>query len=213
MSKQVKDMIKIWAIGMCVILIVGVGIFSLVLTSRRVQYGLAFNLDLVNSVEVWSNAEAQNILFVDQDRPSVQRATAEIMHLLQRGGRTNEFVQLFRGSGEERVSFATTNNNTHQIRGNNDHLYIKINFRVPQFGISGTSSADFRLVPASEVENPRTMRIWQIFIPLGNQTNTFQEQRWFINTSENPNDTIQHMFTTWGNYYQLAAFVRDLQMV
>ena len=143
---------------------------------------------------------------------------SEVMHLLERGSRTNRLTQLFAGVSESQVSSNTTAyNNTFNIQNSNDFLYIRINFRRPQFGIAtvreGNIITGYELAMVGDERIQHNRNIYQIVIPLGNQSNMFQEQTWFMSTQPRGNDNLSFRFQTWGNYYRLAQFAQAMQMI
>ncbi|MCL2846494.1 MAG: hypothetical protein FWE38_02265 [Firmicutes bacterium] len=206
-----------WAVSSLAVVMFVVASISIAFSTQRVQYGLDFDMNYINTVEVWSNPDRGFVAYVDllPERIMQNQAVHQVMTELNRAHSTNRLAQIFQASGENvSVGWNTGgNNSTDQIIRNNNGLFIKINFRVPQFGIAGTGASGnpHRIVPAAQAESA-TMRIHQIFIPLGNQTNSWQAQDWFVNINESPNDRIDFRIQTFGNYWALANLVRDLHV-
>ena len=199
-------------------ILMSLGITAIALSAQRVQFGQpvgqAFRMNNLICIRAHATNERSRRIFADDDwlstLPSYRHAGNEIMRLLNNGGRTNRLTQMFRNTGEERVTRNTTNNTTlHNIGNNSGHHYLRLTFMTPQWSIV---EVDGRLEIAAASANP-DRQIHQIFILLNDIPNRFQQQEWFISTATPPTDRVMYRFVTWGNYHRLANFIYNLDLV
>jgi len=217
--KITKAMIKLWTIGMLIVIVLTLGIFSLVMGLSRVEYGFAalnFNtaeIDLRISSGNENYRQAQTWTDDYGNRTHHANARTEVFRLLEEAGSTNRLFQIFQSSGTEQMTFAQPTVNSRPIvQTNASRHYIELTWHrtTPQFAIYEYERGQFRLVNSGHAGSNN---IYRIIIPLNGVSNRFQRHEWFISTNRDlENQTINRRFITWGNYYALAQFVEELRL-
>ena len=221
--KITRKMIITWSVTMSAILVIACGIISLTLALMPVRYGrpMGTSINAANLFDIkYTKQSGGKQLLTDAKRPDYDEAIAEILGHLEKAGKTNKLKQLGQASGKERV---TNNNNRYTTVRNfqsNHTQYLKISFRKgnPQYGIVGNNNSNYGLVSASEVAGERNSTIWIILIPLDNIKNKFTEQTWYLvrydpMESDETSLSITQKFTTYGNYYKLAEYISELEIL
>ena len=220
-----KEIVRIWVIGAVAIVLCAVAITSIVLASQSVTFGLDLNIENIAWIDVSWQAEREDgtttletrNLQTDwrAQRPSQGIVMDEIMQGLRSGGRTNQLNQLFQSGGTQTVNRAhATTIDTIQRASDRNYIRIRFNNQNPQWGIiDGPTSGTFEIVPFGELpDNLQASRgILQIIVPLGNVSNGFTSQTWYLSTRTDTS-TMNYRLDTWGNYYSLANFVRNIEL-
>jgi len=162
-----------------------------------------------------------------------------IMNRLNSGRRTNSFTQFFTGGEGNRARDGRVDPNhlgsyrfQEEISGG---VWLSIVFLTPEFVVSRDFTASGNLPNQIQRFNPAYQRprnemghqiaqtlerdtylrqvVNAIHIPLGNVTNKFTEQTWYVSIGEasitNPT-SISFAFTTYGNYYNLLRYVQGI---
>ncbi|MCL2755686.1 MAG: hypothetical protein FWE45_01390 [Firmicutes bacterium] len=209
--KITKRMTKLIIIGVAITVFLTAGIFSLVMGLSRVEYGMNLRAAYIQDISFWSPEREGILSYSDDTRGTHARARNDMFEKLNDAGQTNRLFQIFQSSGSQRITWAPLGTrHKNDIRSNSGEHFIRIRFVTPQYAIAGTYSRDFRLVTFAT--NPNATPIHQIFIPLNATSNSFEERSWYLNTDRH-NEAISHRLITWGNFRDLANFVRDLEIL
>lgn len=158
-------------------------------------------------------------------------AVETIIKLLNKGRKTNSFLQFFTGgaSGEQRVT--QTHTGAFQFQEISEEIWIKIVFATPQFVVNQASQGQpweiQKFVPGyskpvdsetglsygTSVSEYNRRIVNAIHIPLGNVKNKFARQTWYISTGTdrmNNTTSMGFTFTTYGNYHKLLRYVSKI---
>ena len=208
---------KLWVIGMCVIVIVTLSIFSLVLGVQRVEFGMSLDLTRMKDIDVWTESNQNTIVSADRDWPREIEARNTILNYIDQGTSTNRLNQLFqqgdpnqsRGNqlgGGILTRNTTQNRNPWDIRRNSNYHFIQLTWRNPQYAV--------RMIGGSPtlINSPSITysgNIWQVFIPLNDVPNRFVMHEWFIVAAAEPSPNINYRLMTWGNLSNLARYVEE----
>jgi len=212
-----KRRLKFWIIGLAIVLALVTALGAITFTAIRTTYGLNFDLDYINAVELhWGPGHRENeILFTGIDNFAEEIIIVEAMHLLNRGRRTNMLNQLFNESGRDRVgrNANTARQSTHAFQASTQHFYMKISFATPQWGIQEQGGGRFRIVHHTHDDFTWNRGIRQVFIPLNAQSDRFKSQEILFNINAEPNTSIRYSLNTFANFGPLARFVQSLATV
>ena len=206
---------KIWAVSFAAVLIVGFSILAIVLSSKKVEFGLPLELSNIREIKYF-NDDNQKLLLTNINRESYDNAIDEILNLLDKAHKTNKLKQTFGQAGGD---YSVENNNSGYSTVSNfesrHKQFLRITFNTPTHEITGRTNQDYQLATINP-DTDMNYRIWMILIPLEDIKNSFEKQTWYLvrhNPKESTNPPITNKFTTYGNYYKLANFVANLKVL
>jgi len=193
---------------------------------------LSFNPTLNNNK---AGGEFDSVSFANHGR-----IVSNVMDRIDSGRKTNAFTQFFTGGEGNRNDDGRVNVTPHvgsvMFDDLSDGVWIRLVFHTPQFVINnnaldGTGGLHWRIEEFNEnYRRPRDEEhravmgsltegqynnnvVNAIHIPLGNVRNRVTEQVWYLSTGtstiSNPT-SIGFTFSTFGNYYNLLRYVRDI---
>ena len=222
--KITGKMILHWSIAMALVLIVAFGSVTLTLALIPVKYGLPMG-DAINFAHLsdirYAKQSGGKQLLADIDREPYNEAIIEILEHINSAGSTNKLKQLFQEDGEETITNNNSSFNTVRSFQNYHTQFIKISFSNsnPQFGIkSKDKNLSFVSAGTQPEINETITTLWMILIPLDNIANKFSQQSWYL-VRYNPMETdelnlsITLKFTTYGNYFKLAKYIEELEVL
>ena len=212
-KKITKRMIIIWAVSFVAFLVISFGTASAILAatpksySNPISYANVFSIQYLNenhSKELFNKKEIQH-----------SKPMQDILGHLQNGGKTNAFANMFRGNPHQTVG----SNNTDTVsafRNTYSKNAIIIWFSIPQYSVQSISRTEYNLAEASASTTNASQNVHAILIPLDNTSNKFQEQVWYLVTTDRTKTSTLYMsnkITTYGNYYKLGNYVKDLYIL
>jgi len=216
MDKQLRRqrLTKRILLGSLVAVLVTIGITTLVMGLVPVRYSLGLVASdrqgvVIKDIGIDRGNEGETMLrFDDRQNGLVTRANTkdEILRKLQRGGTTNALSQMFRATlAPNRIdAFNATNVTNIRTTISNNQL-LRITFLRPQFAITDNPDRTVRweLVPATSSNTAR--HVQQIFIPLNNVGNGWQEHHWFLslNREDDTSQVVRYRMATHGNFASL----------
>ena len=217
---------RVLAVSLVVVAVLTLGIFTIVLSTQTVHFGQpngqALVLGNLKDIQAHATPTRSHQVFTDSQflstRPSYRAAAERIVYEINNAGRTNRLSQIFQYGGTEHVTVNTTNTVAWNIRNNSNHHFLRLTFMTPQWSIRPTEGGGFAFYPADTNANGTVnmdseRNVWQIFIILSSVGNYFAEHNWYISTRPEPIDNIRYRFVTWANYYELANFVTELDLL
>ena len=220
-----KGWIAIWSAAMAIFIVLFFGIGSIVLVSIPVRYGfrgeMALNTENINRIQIWNSSTPPPIIHTHDMhlRPQHEHAVNRSIQLFNQAGRTTRLHQIFEPGGRQQVTRmpGVPNNTTSaNIRANSGNRYIHITFSTPQWSIhEHRDTRQMQLFPFGSqqaIEWGAGRAVHQAFIPLGGVPNAFVRHYVFLSTNQPPTDSVRYRFVTWGNFHNLARFVRDLEL-
>lgn len=252
--------VQLWALIMIGVIVASFCIMSWIMVANKITFAKIENRDYVsnqlissfdfvpnrNSIDTVTilheenddfsgSAQLNNNMIDGKHDPVVFESEGKIIEnilkLLNKGRKTNRFLQFFTGGdeGKERVQLSHTG--SWAFEELSDGVSIRIVFATPQFVINryekGSTIGAWEIQqfnpdydrPLDEYDRPygRTQRqynnsvIHAIHIPLGFVKNSFTQQTWYLSVGTreiNSNPTsMGYTFTTYGNYYPLRKYV------
>ncbi|MCL2587190.1 MAG: hypothetical protein FWE31_03020 [Firmicutes bacterium] len=211
-QQQIQKRNRIILVSSLVVVLLAIAITSLVLAIIPVRHSLPLlNATINNQIKdigvVRGQGDANTTILRFSDRADGLDVNAnakdEILRLLERGGRTNQFREMFRNTRPNTVS--PTISNVSNIRSRSNHQLLEITFLNPTFAIYQNQLIN---VHDSRFDIDATeTHVSMIMIPLNNIRPYWQEQQWFLNTGAEHQNFIGHYLTTRGNFHGLHNFL------
>jgi hypothetical protein len=200
-----------------IVVFVAAAILSVVLLTKEVTYGLSLKVSDVDSIRVYNAHTAAlpgGYQYLESGRSEKQDARIQtIIDLVNKGGKSDEFSRTFLGhGGNERPSNSSGTRET-QVRTS---TFIEIIFKEATFKV--VLNAGAQEIQPYDAANPGPRdaenRITSILIPLERVTDSFQTQEWYFHRGDHSDEfagsqTFDRLFTTYGNYLELADYIRD----
>lgn len=224
MNPDSKRKLKKWSITTFAVITAGFAILSLVLALIPVRFGVGLDWDNVRRVEVGNLTGGGGAFDTDEawlaTRPQHEFVINEVTRLLTSAQRTNALAQTFRRSNERVLGMggAPTVNGANMsqagiIRNSTDFVRVVFCNDNPQFALHNRGGGNYDLIDADDERATAATMVRAIFIPFASDiSNRFGEHNIFFTVNNANHEPIRHRMVTYGNFYRLASFVRDLRM-
>lgn len=210
-------MVIIWAVTFTAFLVLGFGTASVVLVAIPKSYSQYINYANVYSIEYLNENHSKPKELFDKREKNHDEPMKEMLNLLSKGGKTNALTNLFRGNPSTTIE----NNNSDTVyvstfRNTYSKNAIIIWFKAPQYSVQNVTSTQFKLGNPINSTSNDVKNVYAIFIPLDNTENKFQQQTWFLTTTDRNKAysinslSMSNKITTHGNYHKLGNYVKDL---
>jgi hypothetical protein len=210
-------MVIIWAVSFVALLTVAFGTIITVLCLNHKQYGIksaASNVEMVTYYNANTTNHHGQLLNVSTS-PNQAKAVSTILSLLDKGGKTNKFKELFRGNPGQTLAKNNTSVgtvSTFETTYAKNAIKIRFNETKVQHYIV---ERDGKYALSTKNEGIATP-IYEILIPLDKNSNRFQEQIWYINTNSPISlygTNLSYKLTTYGNYHKLWEYVSGCNII